>query len=363
MISFFLISNMYPTNNSPGYGSFVKNISEALHHCGIIQKHSALIKGRNTGIINKLLKYISFYSQIVINFWKNYDFIYIHFPNQAVPILAILLKLYPRKLVINLHGEDLMYSKTGYGNILGNMMENMCKKYANAIIVPSSYFKDIVISRNIIQPNKIIISPSGGINPSIFFPNLKKLYNNEYLHLGYVGRIEKDKGIIEYLEAFNNLYKKGIKIKGTIIGYGNYYERAQQYIKDNDLSSIIEIIPGVPQQELGQYYRSMDLLIFSSSRDSESLGLTGIEAMACGTPIIGSNIGGIKTYLTDGKNGFLTRIHNTDDIVNAILKYVNLSLADKKIMSNNAITTGKSYYTPIVSEELAENLNKIIDFK
>ena len=49
----------------------------------------------------------------------------------------------------------------------------------------------------------------------------------------------------------------------------------------------------------------MDLLIFSSSRTGESLGLTGIEAMACGVPVIGSDIGGIASYVENGSNGWL----------------------------------------------------------
>ena len=69
-----------------------------------------------------------------------------------------------------------------------------------------------------------------------------------------------------------------------------------RFIDVHDLKKEITIVNGVPQEKLGDYYRGMDLLIFSSSRTGESLGLTGIEAMACGVPVIGSDIGGIAFY-------------------------------------------------------------------
>ena len=73
-MKFFLISNMYPTPEYPGYGSFVKNVCDglvSLCECSISGK--AVIKGKPKGRINKIIKYLCFYLSIIRGFFKSYD--------------------------------------------------------------------------------------------------------------------------------------------------------------------------------------------------------------------------------------------------------------------------------------------------
>lgn len=356
---------MYPTDDSPGYGSFVKNVCDKLNELGMIVKYKSLIRGKPNSKADKIKKYLKFYYSIFINFFGKYDFIYIHFPNQAVPLLSILFFLKKPKTVVNFHGEDLVYSDSGYENVLGNLTEKFCNKYASAIVVPSEYFKSIADKRRLIHEDKIIVSPSGGINPSYFYPNVDKshLDISKEIYLGYVGRLEKEKGVIEYIETCKQLKIKGITFKGYIIGYGTLYEYVLNFINDNRLEQDIQIINGVSQSELGNYYRQFDLLIFSSSaRTGESLGLTGIEAMACGTPVIGSDIGGISSYLKDSINGFSVPKNNVSKIIDAIKKYRSLSIEEKETMRANCINTGKRYYNDLVCMNLSEDIRKVLSY-
>lgn len=358
-MNFFLVSNMYPTEKHPGYGSFVRNVSEGLTELGMKEKCKSVIKGRPSSKVNKIIKYLNFYISILINYWKKYDFIYIHFPNQAVPILYPLLKLKQKKLIVNLHGEDLIYSSTGYGNKLGKMMEKLCRQYADAIVVPSEYFKRLVIDRRLISSDRIIVSPSGGINSNIFYPDNDRNYDLTQIHLGYVGRMERDKGIVEFVNVCKKLNYSNTPFKATAIGYGSIYTTIKEYIIQNGLSDKVVLIEGIVQPKLGNYYRSFDLLIFSSSsRTGESLGLTGIEAMACGVPVIGSNIGGIASYVVDGENGWLTPVKDVDAIFNRINNYIALAPEEKRRVSTNASKTGERYYSDSVCENLKQDILK-----
>lgn len=359
MLSYFLISNMFPSEDSPGYGSFVKNVSDSLANFNIIRKYDAVISGRSKGRIAKLWKYLNFYYKIVKRYWYSYDFIYLHFPNQAIPILQILLKLKRKPLIVNLHGEDLIYNDKGYGYKLGVMMEKVCHKYAQAIVVPSDYFKRIVLQRNILPEDKIIVSPSGGINPDIFYPMRAKSYIKDNICIGYVGRLEPDKGIREFLDVCLSLSKLRINFSGIIIGYGSCYDESIEFITRHHLQDRLTIINGISQKELGKYYRDMDLLIFSSSRKAESLGLTGIEALACGTPVIGSNIGGIASYIKPNYNGWLTPIHDISAITNIVLKYIETPAKVKEYIRQNCICSGQKYYCNKVCDELASNLKRL----
>lgn len=353
---------MYPTDTFPGYGSFVKNVCDELSKYGILIKYKSIIKGKTTSKYKKFIKYLCFYKSILINYGKKYDFIYVHFPNQATPILKLLLKFCHKKLIINFHGEDLLYSQSSFGNTLGKMTEQLCIKFADGIIVPSEYFKSLVIQRNLISDsNRIIVSPSGGINSSIFFPDPQKNYNRSEIHIGYVGRMEPDKGIIEFIDTCKKLGELNIYFKATAIGYGSVYNQVKKDIVDSGLSKKVTLISGLPQKELGDYYRKFDLFIFSSSRKAESLGLTGIEAMACGVPVIGGNVGGIASYVKNDINGWITPIHDVDAIVSTIKRYIDLSIDKKKELHDNCIKTGRYYYSDAVCKRLASDIRKIIN--
>lgn len=359
MLKFLLISNMYPTLKSPGYGSFVRNVCDGLGRHGVNVCRKCVIKGRCKNSWIKLAKYLAFYVSIFLGFWKRYDFIYIHFPNQAIPLMRWLYRIRQPKIFVNYHGEDLIYNDSGYGNRLGVMTEDFCRKYATAIVVPSEYFKAIVVKRGIVDGRKVIVSPSGGIDPSVFYPSGQAV-NIATVHLGYVGRIEPDKGIIEYLATCKRLKDLCVDFSGTVIGYGSYYPSMLDFIASNGLGESIKVINGVPQKELGDYYRLFNLLIFSSSRTGESLGLTGIEAMACGVPVIGSNIGGIASYVVDGINGWLTELGDVDGIVSRVLQYKDMSEDKKAEMKRQCLQTASLYYRETVCLKLSEDIKKAL---
>ena len=356
--TFLLISNMYPSADSPGFGSFVKNVCAGMQPFGVRMKDMAVIRGRGKSTSEKLRKYLGFYTSIIRNFFKKHDFVYVHFPNQAVPLLRILYLLRRSATVVNYHGEDLLYSSQGMGNRLGRMTENFCRRYATRIVVPSQYFKDIVVERGIAPAERVIVSPSGGINPDVFYPDAQRSFISDgIIRLGCVGRLEPGKGALEFVQSCKVLSDRGIPYRATIIGYGSLKQEIERYIADNKLESDITLIDGIPQKELGDYYRSFDMLIFMSS--AESLGLTGIESMACGTPVIGSAAGGISSYLRDSVNGFRIPSRRPEDVADAVAKFIAMTDAERQKMSEACISTGQRYYTPAVCRELASELSDL----
>lgn len=355
----FLISNMYPSSDSPGYGIFVKNVAEGLREHGIEMSRLAVITGRSGSLWGKIAKYAKFYRDVMAGFFSDYDFIYIHFPNQVMPLISLLYKIRKTKIILNFHGEDLLYSKEGFHKWLGETTRYFSKKYAAAIVVPSRYFASLTADRQFSSLKKIIVSASGGINENYFYPKsadtLKS--NGRPIHIGYVGRFEPGKGILEFLEVACLLKEKNIDFHATIVGYGSLMNQTLEYISGHNLGGKVSLIPGLPQEKLADEYRKFDLLVFLSSRSEESLGLTGIEAMACGTPVIGSNVGGIASYLVDRKNGYLIEdIRDTEKLVSVIQEYSEASSEFRKSMYDEAVKTGEKYFSKTVCTQLASDL-------
>ncbi len=360
-MNFLLVSNMFPDKKNPGYGSFVKNVCDGLSKYDIVCKYKAVISGKGVSKLQKISKYLIVLFQLLKFYFRKFDFIYAHYPNQLVPLLWCLNLIKRRKYVINFHGEDLLYRRYGYRLILGKLTEKFCKKYATIIVVPSQYFKNIVIERNLIDAEYVIVSPSGGINPHYFFPSKKTSFASDVVHIGFVGRLQIDKGIMEFAELCKIINTQNrIRLTATIIGYGECSTMLKEFINRNSLSGCISVIEGVSQSQLGEYYRNMDLFVFNSFRKSESLGLTGIEAMACGIPVIGCNVGGIATYVKDGHNGWLVPVHNINSICDRIYEWVCFPSSKKRKIQQNAIETAKLYYTDNVCEKLAQDITSIL---
>lgn len=361
-MKFFLISNMYPSSDSPGYGIFVRNVADGLGENGVEMTYKAVISGRPKGKWEKICKYLKFGLATVRGFFSDYDFIYVHFPNQVIPLLQLLYLFRQPKIIVNFHGEDLLYANSGVHRWLGQSMESFCRKHAAGVVVPSPYFARLAADRNILPEDQIIVSPSGGIKERFFKPKRNGTVAGDVdspIHLGYIGRLEPGKGILEFLSVLKRMTERDISYKATIVGYGTLSDAVEAFMAKINRTDDVAFIHGADQSELADYYNEFDLLLFLSSRSQESLGLAGIESMACGTPVIGSNVGGIESYLVDGVNGYLvTDVSDVDKIVDLIVGYRQMPQDKKLEMSDNAIATGKRYFSEGVCCQLAADIKK-----
>ena len=78
--------------------------------------------------------------------------------------------------------------------------------------------------------------------------------------------------------------------------------------------------------------------------------------MACGVPVIGSDIGGIASYVENGSNGWLVPVKDIDGIVDRIYKYMGMDIDSKEELRYNCIETGKRYDKNLVCNQLAKDL-------
>ncbi len=348
-----LISNMYPSKSQQGYGSFVQKIESLLSFYGNYKFKKIVIKGRGKSILHKSLKYIILYFKILLNYWGKYEFIYIHYPLHVAWLINILRRLNSKQtIILNYHGSDL-FNRGWHTNILSRYTSTLTK-HAEIIIVPSLFLKTELEKRKLIT-NNVYIYPSGGIDTEKFVPQ-KKHFQNKIIHVGYVGRIEPFKGWIEFLKSIQLTLNK-IDLKTSMVGYGADIKQLQNEIKNHNLDNKIDFRGYYDKNELVNYYNEIDILIFSSQLP-ESLGLVGIEALACGTPVIATNIGAIPSYISHGKNGFLVEKGNILEISKFIIHYSTLSSEEKIQIRKNCIDTAVHFSSKKVTLNLINFLNE-----
>jgi D-inositol-3-phosphate glycosyltransferase len=98
-------------------------------------------------------------------------------------------------------------------------------------------------------------------------------------------------------------------IMGGASGNGSQEpERLRSIAQFLGVSDVIEFMPPVPHEELSDWYRASDLVCVPSY--SESFGLVALEAQACGTPVVATAIGGLRTAVADGISGSLVDGHD-----------------------------------------------------
>ena len=118
----------------------------------------------------------------------------------------------------------------------------------------------------------------------------------------YIGRLEQLKGIYFLLDAMYIVAKKFPFVILTIIGQGSEKAGIEKAIKRLGLSKNIELAGQKTQAEIQQYFDKSAILVIPSLMN-ELFGLVGLEAQACGVPVIATRVGGIHEWCRHEETG------------------------------------------------------------
>lgn len=346
-----LISNMYPSNDHQFYGIFVKNFEKQLTQHGFEFK-KAVIRGKGRSIVEKTKKYFQFFKDVVRLVKKgDYDIIYVHYIGHSLLPLLLVRHMLRKPLILNAHGADV-FEISRFGLLIQKLVTPIIKS-ADLTVVPSNYFKCAIKEKFSIEPKKIFISPSAGVDTNIFKPNREK--TKETFTVGFVSRIDKGKGWDIFLDSIYILKQHNCQLEVLMIGKGDEEKMLLEKIKKLSLSSIVNYVGAKPHDKLPHYFNQMDIFVFPTLLN-ESLGLVGLEAMACGIPVVGSNIGGLSGYIKDDVNGMLFEPGNSEELAKCIEEFMTMDVSRFQEYKVKALETGREYDSNVVANELAGKL-------
>lgn len=142
-----------------------------------------------------------------------------------------------------------------------------------------------------------------GVDTSLFSPEGPTGSTSARPRLGFVGRLEDPRKNVPLLaETLMCLKERGVDADLDLVG-GEPDEEFWDVIRVGGLRSRVRVRDHVPRAELPAYYRTLDAFLLPSHQ--EGLGIVGLEAMACGCPVVSTRCGGPEEYVRDGHNGFL----------------------------------------------------------
>lgn len=355
-VKLLLVSNMYPSKKYPHYGVFVRNTEMILKEMDEIKVTRVSIPKIDSKPL-KMMYYLVFYIKMIfLGIFGGFDVIYGHFISHIARPLMIIKKLRRHiRIVINVHGNDVVPDCSKDEKWIPIVRKSM--GIIDNIIVPSTYFRDIMINEYHVAETSITVFPSGGVNTSVFFPverdKVLKKYNldSSYKYIGYISRIELNKGWDTFLKAAKELVNDE-KIKFIVVGDGAESNKYDLLVKEYQIEDRIIKRKLLSQDEIAEIFNILDVFVFPTRRKSESLGLVGLEAMACGSIVLASNLYGPSTYIKDTENGFMFDCNSHCDLADKITRILSLNSNERKQISDKAVLTAYEYSESNISEKL-----------
>lgn len=187
----------------------------------------------------------------------------------------------------------------------------------------------------------------------------------------FVGRIEPLKGIETLFQAVAQLRDQGVcecsQMCVAIIGGEAGSSRASQNVEMErlkrlraqlGLSDLVTFLGALDQDALPDYYAAAEAVIMPSHY--ESFGMVALEAMACGTPVIASEVGGLAYLVLDGETGF----HVPDSDPNLLAERICEIITDRLLrreLGEQAARHAQGYGWPIIADQIVAIYESLLE--
>ena len=217
---------------------------------------------------------------------------------------------------------------------------------ANALIANTDAEAASLVSLYGANPAKVhVVTP--GVDLEQFSEGVRKAHDK--FTVSFVGRIQPHKGpevLVRAAAEIINLEpqlrsKLDFAIMGDNSGAGhNELEKLKNLVKFLKIEDVVRFVPPVKRSELADWYRASDLVCMPSY--SESFGLVALEAQACGTPVVASAVGGLRTAVADGISGVLVDGHDPKAWASVIARLL-MDPKRRELMSFGALMHAKNF--------------------
>lgn len=325
-------------------------------------------KGGIATVVSSLSTYYDCFNYIASSFSKNPFTILVYFSRCILLLLYYII--FRRIKIVHIHGS---FNGSFYRKMI---LINICKFLKIKIIyhIHSGGFKKFYekskhkeLIETTIKKVDLLISPTkeNMIFFSSFLPQEKNIIINNFIEERKVTKIYKEnidivsflflgmitdhKGIFDLIEviAENKEILEG-KMKLTVGGSGES-DRLKQLISLHELDGIVKYIGWIAGKEKDDLMLNSDVFIMPSH--IESFGMSNLEAMVYGMPIISTNIGGIPEVVSNNENGILITPKDKNNLFRAI-NYFIINQKQIGIMGRRSTELAKKFYPKSVIPKL-----------
>jgi glycosyltransferase involved in cell wall biosynthesis len=268
---------------------------------------------------------------------RNSSIVNLHLPMIEAGILSRFIS--HKKLVTTYHC-DYVGPKSRTGVLLENLIDISSRIAINKSLVTVTTSSDYSINSRISQHliNATVIPPPF-VNRSGGHPSFR---DGNGFHYGFIGRITAEKGLDILIKSFLQIAQPQDRL--LIAGKGgdgvgeSVLDLVLELVKDDKR---IILLGFIPSESLPDFYASIDVCILPSTTRIEAFGIVQLEALSAGTPVIASNLPGVRTIIELNGNGLLVKPNCVEDLSRAMIEIHSLS----KINFNSRSTSNEEYAT------------------
>jgi D-inositol-3-phosphate glycosyltransferase len=187
----------------------------------------------------------------------------------------------------------------------------------------------------------------------------------------FVGRLDPVKGLDTLVRAMAIAVDREPALRGhtclCIVG-GEKPEHPEQLDAEREridllrrqlgLSDVVHFVGAVAQDDLPYYYSAAAVVVVPSRY--ESFGMVALEAMACGVPVIASDVGGLSTLIRDGRTGFLVPDGDPEALADRLLPLLS-DPALRRALGFHGIATADAYGWPVIAERVERLYERVLE--
>lgn len=270
--------------------------------------------------------------QLIYNYYKIYkkaklDIIlqYTIKPNIYGSIAARLLNI---PVISNISGLGTVFLNDKLSSKLARWLYKISLK-KNTVFFQNNDDKNLFIQNKLIDEKQADVLPGSGINTNKFNTNVP--LNKNVITFLFIGRLVKDKGIYEYINAIKKIQSSKKNIKFKVLG--SFYKNnptaiSKKEVQDWEKNNYIEYLGHT--DNVRKEIEKVDCVVLPSYR--EGLSRVLLEAASLKRPIITTDTPGCRDVVENGINGLLCKIKDADDLKDQIIKMSNISYENRVIM-------------------------------
>lgn len=307
-----------PEATSGGVATHTKNLIEELEKLDVI-----IISHCCSGSIFKKM-----YQRTVGLFFKSitkkkeYDIIHIQTSGGMFSFISaitgtIISQILNKKLVITFHYSKVREFITKYKPIFQFVLDR-----SNKFILVSNKQKEAIFSEFEGISKKIIVIPNGFKSDLFYHDDMQKcrrtlnLPENKKIILT-VGNLLPIKGHKDLIDAISKIIGVKNNILSIIIGEGDLHSNIKWHIHSLDLDIYVIITGAKSNNEIPLWMNAADLFVLPSLNEGNPTVM--FEALGCGTPFVGTKVGGVPEIITSDTYGLLVEPGNPEDLADKIL--------------------------------------------
>lgn len=262
--------------------------------------------------------------------------------------------------ICTLHGtahRGIHYKQGKLVGIIYGLIEKFTLKRVDKLIVVDEGTRDYYLERYHWLKDKIIVIPVG-VDTEKFKPMDKEEVREEYGFkksekiILYVGRLEKEKRLDLLIESFKEVKNKIEDAKLVLVGDGREKEKLEKIVKELDLRGIT-FLGVVNHDKLPRIMNCADVFVLISCY--EGMPTVVLESLACGIPVVSTDVGDVHKVVKNGGTGYLIDEENLDDISTMIISI----LKGNNTFKEDCVNIAQMYSWDKISKRIIEVYDEI----